>query len=365
MNRKEFFAKVDGLDEARLKRVLWNLYWRGSAPIRQRIEAELDPVAHAEAKAKAAAVDPDFVLDDVRDFVELVRSGAYIGGDRRVSPRERTRWRFTFQRLVTDARTAVLDPEGLDAGAAAMESLVDLACEMKGLNYVRSEDPVESARFVVSDAATLLWEALLRQRGFATFAETAARQLVRWESRFGWTRSGDGKTAEKETTLATVLVRLLRVPDAWDTFTDRYVAALDEAAAKDAARPSHPWQIYSSPLSRRSDALAEWNRTLLDRLQPDDPRLDRLARHAALTGPEREFFAAQLAYRRGDLWRARTLVRKCLETYPGSRWFREFAAELDQLAGGQAELDSRPDIQEALPELPGVEGAASARGRGR
>jgi hypothetical protein len=62
-----------------------------------------------------------------------------------------------------------------------------------------------------------------------------------------------------------------------------------------------------------------------------------LARHAALAGPEREFLAAQLAYRRGDLQHARTLLHKCLETYPGSRRFQDLAAELDQLAGAQAE----------------------------
>ena len=28
MNREEFFGKLTGLDEERLKRALWNLYWR-------------------------------------------------------------------------------------------------------------------------------------------------------------------------------------------------------------------------------------------------------------------------------------------------------------------------------------------------
>jgi len=43
----------------------------------------------------------------VSDFIALARSGAYIAGDRRVSSRERTRWRLTFQRLVTDAERAL------------------------------------------------------------------------------------------------------------------------------------------------------------------------------------------------------------------------------------------------------------------
>ena len=43
MNREEFFAKLAACDEERLKKVLWNLYWRGSAAMRERIEAEVDP----------------------------------------------------------------------------------------------------------------------------------------------------------------------------------------------------------------------------------------------------------------------------------------------------------------------------------
>ncbi len=44
MNREEFFGKLAGLDEERLKKALWNLYWRGNATLRERVEAELDPV---------------------------------------------------------------------------------------------------------------------------------------------------------------------------------------------------------------------------------------------------------------------------------------------------------------------------------
>lgn len=43
MNRDEFFAKLAGLDEDRTKKVLWNLYWRGPAQLRERIESGLDP----------------------------------------------------------------------------------------------------------------------------------------------------------------------------------------------------------------------------------------------------------------------------------------------------------------------------------
>jgi hypothetical protein len=45
-----------------------------------------------------------------------------------------------------------------------------------------------------------------------------------------------GKLAEKETTLASVLGRTLRAPDAWTAFADCYLDALDQAARTAAAR---------------------------------------------------------------------------------------------------------------------------------
>jgi hypothetical protein len=39
MNRDEFYAKLAGLDEERLQKALWTPYWRGSAQMRERIEA--------------------------------------------------------------------------------------------------------------------------------------------------------------------------------------------------------------------------------------------------------------------------------------------------------------------------------------
>ena len=90
-----------------------------------------------------------------------------------------------------------------------MEQLIELACELRGYDYFRSEDPIEAARFVVSDATALLWSRVQSQLGFSEFAQRAAPQLVRWESRYGWTRYGVGRTREKETSLASVLGRML------------------------------------------------------------------------------------------------------------------------------------------------------------
>jgi hypothetical protein len=202
MNREQFFAQLASLDEQRLKKALWNLYWRGAAAIRERIEAEISPDQQDRGKRRAdQPADPQQLLDEVRDFVALARSGAYIAGDRRVSPRERTRWRFTFQRLVSAARDGLRAKDkdkDIGAAAAAVEQLIDLACETRDYEYFHSEDPVEAARFVVSDAVALLWATLQAHHGFAGFAERAAPQLIRWESPYGWTRSGYGRLARRK-----------------------------------------------------------------------------------------------------------------------------------------------------------------------
>jgi hypothetical protein len=66
MNRDEFFAKLAGLDEDRTKKVLWNLYWRGPAQLRERIESGLDPAQDAVRKRVAAKPpNPGTVLREV------------------------------------------------------------------------------------------------------------------------------------------------------------------------------------------------------------------------------------------------------------------------------------------------------------
>jgi hypothetical protein len=335
MNREEFFAKLAPLDEDRLRKVVWNLYWRGPAAVRERLEGELDP-AEQERRKQAAAqpADPDLVLYEVREFAELARAGAYIAGDRRVSPMERTRWRVTFRRLAADAQSA-LRAEDCGPAEEALALIVDLACEMKDTQYFRSEDPVEAARFVVSDAAALLWETVRDRHGFGTFAKRAAPQLLRWESRYGWTR-GWGQVHEKETPLADVLARMLAAPDAWITFAACYLAALDQAARADAAA-KHPrifgsWGYGDAGYRRRERAsnLSEWHGLLLERLAGSEAEddLDRLVSHPALGGPERTFLQARLAHQRGDTADARKLIKDCLGDLPGSQDFAAFAAEI-------------------------------------
>lgn len=330
MDRDQFFGKLATFDDKRLKKALWNLYWRGSSTMRERIEAELDP-DQGKRKADSAreSVDPEWICAEVRDFVALARSGGYLAGDRRVSPRERTRWRFTFQRLATDSRNA-LRADPMDSGAAALELLIDLACEMRGYDYFHSDDPIAAARFVVSDAVALLWRHVQEGYGFVGFAQRAAPQLIRWESRYGWTRRGDGGVSEKETSLARQLAGMFQAPDMWVHFTDHYLEALDQVAGGDAPRPNHAWSPTGSNREQRTADLAEWHLLLFESLVTSDAenQLDRLVRHPALGGPELGFLQARLAYQRDDVSSARDLMQEALQRLPGHQQFLDFATEI-------------------------------------
>lgn len=276
MNREQFFRVVAPLDGARLRKALWNVYWRGTADVRERIEAELAGEGSGRrSPAVKPTVDPQAVCDEIDTFVSLARAGAYLAGDRRVSARERTRWRFTFKRLVTDAQQA-LRTEEPGSAETALEQLIDLACEARGYDYFRSEDPMAAAGFVVSDAVAVLWTSRWERHGFTVFADSAAPQLIRWESRYGWTRYGDGPVAAKETPLAVVLSSMLRVADTWERFAEAYLRALDEVSTG-GARSS----------GRVKEELAQWHGLLLENLEDADGGvLDRIIGHAALAGPE-------------------------------------------------------------------------------
>lgn len=45
MNREEFYAKVTPLDAEQLRKILWTLYWRSTAQVRERVEDALNPTA--------------------------------------------------------------------------------------------------------------------------------------------------------------------------------------------------------------------------------------------------------------------------------------------------------------------------------
>lgn len=321
MKRDEFFDKLAAVDETTLKKALWTAYWRGSATTRELIEGALDP-SGPPARQSNPRPDVAVVAAEVAEFAALAREGAYLGRDRRVSPKERTRWRLTFRRLAHEAADALAGTD-VDRAVSAMETLIELACESKSYDYFRSQDPMEAARFVVSGATEALWSAIRRRHGFDEFSLRAARQMLRWEADSGWTRVGYGWVAERETTLAHVLAGMLPTVDAWGQIADDYLTALDRAPAK---LPAATW---GDDWKARTGELAEWHRLLVERLADSDydDRLDVLVNHPRLAGPERVFLQARLAQWRGDHEQARRLIKQCLRALPGHPGFLAFAAE--------------------------------------
>jgi len=96
MNRDQFYTAMAPNDDARLRKILWTVYWRGNAQIRERIEDELRSPEQPTVKPEKELPDPDTVLDEVTTFVTLAKDGAYMAGDRRVHHTERSKWRLTF-----------------------------------------------------------------------------------------------------------------------------------------------------------------------------------------------------------------------------------------------------------------------------
>jgi hypothetical protein len=320
------------LDSDGLRAALWTIYWRGTDDVRRRIEGVLDPTQRASRQpAVPEPVNAAFLCHDVREFVRLARAGAYMAGSRDVSRQERSAWRFEFKRLVEEALRAV-QQGALDHGGAALELLLDLAVETGGRDYFHSEDPVEAMKLVVSDCVEVLWGQLRACESFDAFCSRAADHLCRWESRFGWTRTGYGKISEKERMLADVLGGMLQGVDAWAGMAKAYVAALDRRAAgtpAPAGRRDDAWQV-NYQRSRLADQLAHWHGMLLAHLMGTDaePLLDRIAGHRAFSGPYPRFLSALLAQKRGESSRARELIVACLAERPGCTEFQEFATAL-------------------------------------
>jgi hypothetical protein len=346
MNRDEFYTAMAPNDDARLRKILWTLYWRGNAQLRERIEDEMRSPEQPKVKRKKELPDPDTALDEVTTFVMLARDGAYMAGDRRVHHTERSRWRLRFRRLVGDA-LAALQAGNPGPAQQAVAEMVDLACDMKSHDYFHSDDPVEAAKFVVSDAAAALWESVLHHDGFAAFARRVPEQFICWEADYGWTRRGYGQVPEEETALCVPLARLLTTPDMWRRFAESYLEALDATGRADPGRPRAVYGSFDETRYRRHERaknLAAWHGMLLDRFAgaPEDELLDRLAVSPALAGPELTFLRARIAERRGDVTQAARLVTECLQELPGHQGYLDLAVEVG------AELPAR--AREVLSE---------------
>jgi hypothetical protein len=346
MNRDEFYAAMAPNDDVRLRKILWTVYWRGSAQLRERIEDELRSPEQPTVKLKKELPDPETVLDEVRTFVSLAKDGAYMAGGRRVHHTERSRWRLTFRRLAGGA-LAALQAGNPGPAQQAVAKMIDLACDMKSYDYFHSDDPVEAAKFVVSDAAAALWESVLAHDGFAAFAQRVPEQFICWEADYGWTRRGYGQVPQKETALCVPLARLLTTPDMWRRFAESYLEALDAAGRADPGRPRAVYGGFDETRYRRHERakdLAAWHGMLLDRFAGarEDELLDRLAVSPALAGPELIFLHARIAERRGDATQAARLVTECLQELPGHQGYLDFAAEV----GAQLPPRAREQLSE-------------------
>lgn len=97
--------------------------------------------------------------------------------------------RVTFRGLATEAQSALY---ATDSGPAeeAMELMIDLACHADGC--FRSDDPLEAAKFVVSQTVSASWETVLDARG-AEFTARAVPPLMRWEREYGWAHGASVK----------------------------------------------------------------------------------------------------------------------------------------------------------------------------
>ena len=83
LNRDQFFEKLAEMEATDLKKALWTVYWRGAAPLRERIEAIIDPQStEVRDRGVKSPPDPGLVLEEVTQFAALARSGSYLAGDR-------------------------------------------------------------------------------------------------------------------------------------------------------------------------------------------------------------------------------------------------------------------------------------------
>jgi hypothetical protein len=264
LSKDEFYAKVGDLDEERLRKALWNVYWRGSAQVRERIEDQITPET-TRPKPSDGPPAPERILRDVREFCALAYKGAFIGAPAKgMNPRRRSQWRHEFRRHYKAADEAMT--AGSDAGAEAVEAIIALAVHCGTYDTFASREPLETAKFVVSDAVERLWRNTFKRHGFEAFAARSTGQLIAWEAEYGWTVSGYGPIAEQERRLAEVLGLLLPGIDQWQTYARHYLDALDQAPPVEPRILAASFDIGERDRSRRSEKLDVWHSMLLERL---------------------------------------------------------------------------------------------------
>ncbi|HPA50360.1 MAG TPA: hypothetical protein PLP50_02050 [Thermoanaerobaculia bacterium] len=330
LTREEFQALLSARDTEGLRKMLWELYVRGSEDLRRRIETVALPVGERPKKVAPPPVDGEWHLGEVRQFVALARSGAYTGGTRRVSPSERTRWRLPFRALIDDSGR-LLTQGDVANGTEAMSALLDLALDCRDTYYFRTEDPVSALRIVASDLVDLLWRANLEAHGFPALVARAPRDLLRWESPWGWTRMGTRTIAAKERSLADVLAALLPSHDAWVAMAEAWLQVFAATHGGRAAPRSAPNRnLPSQYVPPTPSDWKRWHELLYERLHGSESHhlLERIAAVPERPGVDLWLLRVRLARDAGRAEEARCIARAALGEFPGARELQAIAREV-------------------------------------
>ncbi len=329
LSKEEFGQLLAGRDGEELKKVLWELYCRGSAELRRKIEIVAVPREKRPAKAGPPPVDGADHLASVRELVRLARAGAYMGGSRDVSRGERAGWKASFRERLDDSGR-LLTQGDVEHGAEAMDALLCLALDCRDTYSFRTEDPIGALRIVVSDLVDLLWRSTLTVSGFPALVARAPRDLMRWESLYGWTRWGNGRIAQKERTLADVLAALLPGHDAWVAMADGWLGVFAGVERERTSRDRLLGRAASSYVPHSLSEFDRWHDLLYQRLRGSEAT-DRLVRLAAI--PSRPtwdlwLLRVRLARDAGRIEQAQRLALDGLKEWPGSQELLAIAREV-------------------------------------
>lgn len=137
----------------------------GTSPIRSLGNSPLERIRRwsgrisSPIRSRQSCSTAKQVRQNVKELAALARAGAYLARDRRVSPKERTRWRFTYRDHFTQSFAALSAGSGEEVRPAieAVSTLITVACETAGFDYFRSEDPIEASKVVISEMVDQLW----------------------------------------------------------------------------------------------------------------------------------------------------------------------------------------------------------------
>ena len=286
LKKKEFVEKLSKYKEKELREMMWKIYYRAPETVRVRVEDLLrTPDERKIFKEVQDNAHRKALEQEIEEFVTTVRKGHYKRYSRHVARKYRKRWRFVFKRLLDDS-TKLAEKGDVEVGLMGLETLLDLAYESFWNNYFHSDDPMKSMKVVFSDRVSLLWRARLSLEGFRSFAKHAAIQLIKWDSRFGWTYSETLKP--KEAQLSHIVSSLIKGADAWLEFAEAYLDGLNQIynELKKKADEGVGKQWLRDRIRTYDIKLSDWNEILITRLSEsgEDEMIEKIIQHK-LFGP--------------------------------------------------------------------------------